>query len=249
MHTISHPRELVAEIEAHPSVPDGSEERFAGYGVMGLPFTSGHILAMRRFPASSVGAGYRSVWHRDPRGRWTFFQDVPPVQGCARYFGAAVAEVLTAKIDIDWSGPRQFSVTVTDDSRRLDWSVKLASSAITRLMNAVGSLLPEAVWRHRLFLAGMGEVAGPMLRAGKVRLAGRAPNGQRFVANPLSVWLVADSRATLDGVDLGAIGPSPIPGRMADFWIPQGGVFAIGRAFFRYAQADDAAAGSGVSTP
>jgi hypothetical protein len=48
----------------------------------------------------------------------------------------------------------------------------------------------------------MGAVAGPMMRAGKVRLAGRAPNGQRFIANPLLVWLVADSKATLDGVDL-----------------------------------------------
>jgi hypothetical protein len=83
-----------------------------------------------------------------------------------------------------------------------------------------------------------------MLRAGKVRLAGRAPNGQRFIANPLSIWLVANSEATLDGVDLGAIGPSPTPGRMADFWIPQRGVFAIGRAFFQTAQANNADTGS-----
>ena len=64
-------------------------------------------------------------------------------------------------------------------------------------------------------------------------LVGRAPNGQRFVANPHAVWLVSDSKATLDGIDLGAIGPSPTPGQMADFRIPQRGVFAIGRAFFR----------------
>lgn len=74
------PREVVAEIEAHPSLPEGSEERFAGYGVMGLPFSSGHLLVLRRFPASSVGPGYRSVWHRDPDRRWTFFQDVPSAQ-------------------------------------------------------------------------------------------------------------------------------------------------------------------------
>jgi hypothetical protein len=238
------PRELVAQIEVHPSLPGGSEERFAGYGVMGLPFSSGHLLALRRFAASSVGPGYRSVWHRDPEGRWTFFQDVPPEQGCARYFGAAVGDVPSAKIDIDWDGPAQFSVTVTDGSRRLDWSVRLTSSGITRVMNAVGSRLPEAVWRRRLFLAAMGVVAGPMLRAGKVRLAGRAPNGQRFVANPLLIWFVADSEATLDGVNLGAIGPSPTPGRLGDFWVPQRGVFAIGRAFFEAAKADNADTGS-----
>lgn len=211
-------------------------------------FSSGHLLAMRRFPASSVGPGYRSVWHRDPNGRWTFFQDVPPAQACTRYFGAAVAEVATARIDIDWDSPRQFSVTVSNTSRRLEWSITLTSSAITRVMHAVGPLLPEGLWRHRVFLAGMGVLAGPMLRAGKVRLAGRAPNGQRFVANPLLVWLVARSQATLDGVDLGAVGPSPTPGRLADFRIPQRGVFAIGRAFFQPAQAGDADAGSVVTT-
>jgi hypothetical protein len=137
------PRELVAEIEAHPSLPDGSEERFAGYGVMGLPFSSEHLLVLRRFPASSVGPGYRSVWHRDPDRRWTFFQDVPSAQGCARYFGAAVAQVAIAKIDIDWGSPTQFAVTVIDGKRRLDWSVNLTSSGVTRAMNALGSLLPE----------------------------------------------------------------------------------------------------------
>ena len=239
MHAISDPRELVAEIEASPRLPSGSEERFAGYGVMGLPFSSGHILAMRRFPASSVGPGYSSVWHRDPGGRWTFFQDLPSVNGCARYFSSAVTEVLTAAINIEWDGPRQLSVTVKDGNRRLDWSVTLTSSAVTRVMSALGSLLPEAVWRHRLFLAGMGVVAGPILRAGKVRFQGQAPNGQRFVANPHLVWLVADSRATLDGVDLGPIGPAPTPGQMADFSIPQRGVFVIGTAFFKPPPADE----------
>src|SRR5947209_1004370 len=88
---MNDPRDLVAEIEACPRMPNGSEERFAGYGVMGLPFGSGHILALRRFPASSIGPGYRSVWHRDPDARWTFFQDVAPNQGCSRYFGGTTS--------------------------------------------------------------------------------------------------------------------------------------------------------------
>jgi hypothetical protein len=72
-----------------------------------------------------------------------------------------------------------------------------------------------------------------MMGAGKVRLVGRAPNGQRFAANPRSVWLVSDSKAKLDGISLGVIGPSPTPGQLADFRIPQRGVFAIGTSFFR----------------
>jgi hypothetical protein len=227
------PRDLVSEIEACPRLPKGTEERFAGYGVMGLPFGSGHILALRRFPASSVGPGYRSVWHRDPDGRWTFFQDVAPAHGCSRYFGSAVTDVAAATIDIDWAGPMQFSVTVTDDSRRLDWRVTLTTSPITKAISAVGSLVPESLWRKRRFLAAIGALAGPILGAGRVSLVGRAPNGQRFVANPLLVWLIAESRATLDGIDLGVVGPSPVPGGMADFRIPQRGVFAIGQALFR----------------
>jgi hypothetical protein len=249
VHAKGDPRELVAEIEASPSLPGGSDERFSGYGVMGLPFGSGHILALRRFPASSVGPAYRAVWHRDPAGRWTFFQDVLPELGCARYFGASVAEVLPATIDIGWGGPRQLSVTVANGRRRLDWSVSLTSSLITKLMSVAGSRLPEGVWRHRLFLAGMGRVAGPMMGAGKVRLAGLAPNGHRFIANPHLVWFVADSKATLDGVDLGAIGRSPTPGRLADFWLPQRGVFAIGTAFFKTAPSNGGDAGSVESTP
>jgi len=230
---MSDPRDLVAGIEECQRVRGEFEERFAGYGVIGLPFGSGHVLALRRFPASSIGPGYRSVWHRDPDGRWTFFQDIEAVHGCSRYFGAAVAEVASAKIEIEWVGPELFSVTVTDAAHRLDWDVALSSSAVSRAMSAIGRWLPTAVWRNRWFPAAMGAAAGPLLRAGKVRLAGRAPNGQRFVASPLMVWLVAESTATLDGVDLGSIGPSPTPGRMGDFRIPQRGVFAIGNAFFR----------------
>lgn len=222
------PRELVDALEASPRLPSGSDERFAGYGVMGVPFRSGHLLALRRFPASSIGPGYRSVWHRDPQGRWTFFQDVPVEQGCTRYFRAAGAEVVGARIDIDWSAAREFSIAATDRELRLDWRVKLIPTVSTRLMNALGSLLPDALWRRRALLAGMGALAGPMLRAGTVSLAGHAPNGQRFVTHPELVWLIA----TLDGADLGEIGPSPVPGRLGDFRIPQRGVFAIGRAFF-----------------
>jgi hypothetical protein len=80
-------RKLIRHIEEAPSLPAGKSERFAGYAVIGLPFRSGHVLALRRFPASSVGPGYTSIWHRDPRGSWTFYSTVPPEQSCSRYYG------------------------------------------------------------------------------------------------------------------------------------------------------------------
>jgi hypothetical protein len=57
------PRELAERTEAAPRLPEGTEERFSGYGVMGLPFRSGHVLGLRRFAASSLGRGY-AVWRR-----------------------------------------------------------------------------------------------------------------------------------------------------------------------------------------
>ena len=67
------PKELAERAERAALPPWADRERFAGYGVMGLPFASGHALGMRRFPASSVGPGYTSVWHRSPGGGWTFY--------------------------------------------------------------------------------------------------------------------------------------------------------------------------------
>src|SRR5215217_6712147 len=108
------PAEIVRELEAHAELPPGSEERFFGYGVMGLPFKSGHLLGLRRFPASSIGPGYRSVWHRAPDGRWTFYQDQPPEMACTRYFGDEVDEVREGPIEIEWTGPRALAVRAGD---------------------------------------------------------------------------------------------------------------------------------------
>ena len=55
------PRNMAEATVSHPSLPPGREERFSGYGVMGLPFRSGHVLGLRRFTASSIGSGYSSV--------------------------------------------------------------------------------------------------------------------------------------------------------------------------------------------
>ena len=78
----------------------------------------------------------------------------------------------------------------------------------------------------------MSRASGLALRAGRVRLIGLAPNGQRFVANPLHIWVARESSARLQGADLGAMGPAPEQAQLRDFAIPQRGVFVVGRAFF-----------------
>ena len=78
------PHAAVTVIEREACILRGPGDAFSGYAVIGLPFQSGHVLALRRFSASSLGPAYTSVWHRDPAGRWTFYSTVAPDCSCAR---------------------------------------------------------------------------------------------------------------------------------------------------------------------
>jgi hypothetical protein len=212
-------------------LPSGTDERFAGYGVMGLPFASGHVLAMRRFPASSIGPAYTSVWHRTPAGEWTFWQDQPSELGCGRYFSADVPTVTETDIEVDWPSADELLVSIPEVD--LHWRSTMQATPRSKAFNAVGSILPDRAWRSRRLLRAMGPIAGRVLGVGPVGLAGRVPNGQSFVANPQRIWYVAESTATLSGTDLGRPGPLSEQATLGDFAIPQRGVFAVGRAFFR----------------
>jgi len=134
------PRHLVEQIEAAPALPPGLDERFNGYGVMGLPFISGHVLAMRRFPATSVGPGYTSVWHRNPQGEWVFYATAAPHLACSRYFGRDALASIQTEVRIIWLAPARFRVLVPAAS--LEWEVAVGPTVATRLMNGMARLLP-----------------------------------------------------------------------------------------------------------
>jgi hypothetical protein len=225
-------------------VPGGSGDRYSGYAVIGLPFSSGHVLALRRFEKSSVGAAYTSVWHRDPGGRWTFHQNVPPENACARYFGAAIAENSTEPIRIEWKGPRTFRVTV-DAPGEIIWDVRLKPTPATRVMNAAARAVPSDSWRKPLLIRSMETAAQWLLGTGEIKLTGRTPNGHRYTATPRLIWSVAESRAVIRGMDAGAPGPLPQQATLGDFRIPQHGIFAITSAILegdgmdRLTRADD----------
>lgn len=224
------PSQLAQQAEDYPTLPPGPGERLAGYGVMGLPFVSGHVLGLRRWTASSVGEGFTSVWHRDPAGRWTFYESAGAETACARYFGDEADQVHVEPIDLTWVGDRQLRIR-TVDSDHLVWSVELGSTPMTRMMTLAGAGLPTRAWRSRPVLRTMGNISGRMLRVGTVRLTGQTSNGQQFDANPLKIWSVTASHAVVEGEDLGPVGPLIEQAHLADFYIPQGGIFAIGRIF------------------
>lgn len=223
-------RALVEQLEREATVTVDGREHFNGYGVMSAPFRSGHILALRRFPAISLGSAYRSVWHRSPDGAWSFYTDVPPMQGCPRFFGSASSHSEETAVEIAWTGPQAFTVRVP--AADLTWDVSLKTTPVTGVMSAMTSAMPGALWRSGAVLAAMGPMAGVMLRAGKVSLRGAVPNGQAFEANPYRTWVLDRSSATIGGVDLGPSGAVQEQARLGDFWLPQRGLFVIGHSVF-----------------
>jgi hypothetical protein len=225
------PKDLVNRLEQGTELPSGNEERFSGYGVLGVPFTSGDLLAMRRFPATSLGESYTSVWHRNPQGRWTIYTSVAPQLACPRYFGSAIDEALVREIEITWTSPRDFTLSIEEDPA-LEWQLSLAQTPATRLINALNSVFPDALWRKEAVLKAMGKAGGLMLRAGRLPMAGQVPNGQRFFLIPKHIWMIQSSTARMAKQDLGSVGALPVQTRLGDFWIPQRGMFVLGHAFF-----------------
>jgi hypothetical protein len=93
---------------------------------MGLPFRSGHYLAMRHIPASSIGPEYRTVWHYAPDGTCTFITDRRPEHTCARHFAPGDSALTLYAIASKWDGPHSLRVTVPN---MLDWRIELGSTS------------------------------------------------------------------------------------------------------------------------
>jgi hypothetical protein len=224
------PRNAVAAMLADPVLPPGDDERFVGFGIMGLPFANGHYLAMRQIPATTFAPPYVSVWHRDPSCNWTFYATTPGQQSCARYFSSATPnDAVQCEIDVAWTGPRSVHVEIPG---LLQWTVDLQAVAATRLMGMIGGRLPESAWTNPRALRRLSAVARRMLGVGDIRLTGRAPNGQCYMMAPTQLWVVADSRAVLRGRDLGPSGPLLRQARLGDFLMPQRGIGMVGSGHF-----------------
>src|SRR5207249_1623610 len=112
------------------------------------------------------------------------------------------------------------------------WQIELAPTFATRALNTMSRVMPEPLWKDRRVLSLMAAVAGPALGAGRLGVHGRASNGQQFVANPMVLWTIPRGTARIGGTDLGRPGTLKRQARLGDVWIPQRGLFVVGRAFF-----------------
>ena len=227
---MQNPQDIVEAIEWEGQPLEGRDDSFSGYGVMGVPFSSGHVLCLRRFPVNSIGLGYTSVWHRTPDGCWTFIQDVEVAYGCTRYFGSAVERAVVQDIRIEWEDAYTFTVQ-TGGHYDLLWKVVLQQTAVSRMLNTVSALIPGALWHNKAVLKMIGKAGGRLLGSGRLNLTGNVPNGQRFEANPRYLFMISTSDANLCGQDLGRIAPLERQANLGDVWIPQHGRFFIGNVW------------------
>jgi hypothetical protein len=224
------PRAAAALLENAPSLPAGAGERFTGYGVLGVAFASGHVLAFRRMAASSVGPAFTSVWHRSPAGVWTFYADTDPDQACGRYFGQGGRVARDDGIRLAWRGPTSLSVVVPTVG--LAWAAHLAPASGARVMEALRHGLPASVRRRRGVQHGMAVAGARMIGLRELTATGTAPSGHRFRLDAHRFWQVDASSARVRGEHLGPPTVMRGPTNLGDFRIPARGVFTMGDAYF-----------------
>jgi hypothetical protein len=194
-----------------------------GYGVIGLPFRSGHVLALL-LRSSKLNPTYTSIWHRDPVNRWTFYSTAAPDCSCARYFGAQVHRNVVTPINLEWMTPWTLRVRIGVE---LTWQVTLRSSTMTRLFNTIVPLIPKRVWRMRAMHRAVGLGVDVVYGTGRMNLTGRTPNGNRFVMHPRQLWLIDESTARVSGHDVGPPGPLDEQTALEDMRLPQRGLLAV----------------------
>ncbi|MFK4222454.1 hypothetical protein [Streptomyces sp. NPDC019890] len=207
--------------------PWPNHEYVKGWGVFGLPFDSGHVLALRVFPESSFGP-YRTVWHRDPSGRWSIYVDGERLDtACPRYYGAACGHTGYARIGLMWTAPA--SLRVTMDSPSLNWTLTASVTRLLGVLNHVSAALPLSTWRPRA-LVGARERLARALGLGRLEMTGVMPSGHPGTLMPQQMYFVDASQATLDGADLGRPVQLQENPRIGDVPLPARGVLAIGQA-------------------
>lgn len=215
-----------------PSVEPGrwfGHEHARGYGVFGLPLSSGHVLALRVFPVNDF-APYVTVWHQTPEGEWSIYYDAPrPDIACPRYYGPAVRNVIPASIQVQWRGPSELTIRV--DHIQLEWTVLIDEPLLLRFLNRVGKRMPLWTWKHTAFLKPR-EWMARRLGLGNMKLWGRTPSRHFGILMPQRMYFINRAKVQLRGVNLGApvrMRPNP---QIGEVRLPARGIFAVAQAYW-----------------
>jgi hypothetical protein len=207
--------------------PWRGHEHVRGYGIFGLPLSSGHTLALRVFPINDFSP-YVTVWHQTPDGTWSIYYDARRSDiACPRYYGPAVQYIVPAEINLIWRGPMELMIKMRHP--QLEWTVHMKEPLILSLLNKLSKRMPLWTWKYRLLLRLREWMARP-LGIGTIKLAGRMPSGHFGILMPQRMYLIDRACVKMQGVDLGIpmrVRPNP---KIGDVPLPARGVFAIGQA-------------------
>jgi hypothetical protein len=122
-------------------LPSGDDERVIGFGVMGLPSPAATI-RLPRLPCDVVFPAYKSVWHRDPDGVWTFYATTRGQQSCSRFLSSATPVDPVDDIAAIWVTP--WSLLISVDGL-LDWRVDIKTTKATRVLSAIAGRIPRCM--------------------------------------------------------------------------------------------------------
>lgn len=181
--------------------PWEDHEYVRGYGVMVLPFSSGHLLALRVSPQNPF-APYTSVWHRPPDGEWSIFVDGPSLEiACPRYWGPVAERTELANVEVTWTGPSELRVEVDEPS--LTWTTSISAPTLRRAANEVNASLPLWTWKPDLLVRAKEWLARRVLGVGDIEFSFGTPSGHDTVLAPEEEYVISDAEAILNGRSLG----------------------------------------------
>jgi len=212
-------------------------EHYKGYGVMVLPFSSGHILGLRVFPENDF-APYHSVWHRSPEGEWTIYNDGPSLKTtCPRWWGPALKHAELNQIGIEWTGPNDLRIEMQDPP--LIWTMTMAESPLLRMLNPASASMPLHSWRGATSLRLREWMARHMMGMGNLRFSFLTPSGQQAIIMPQQSFYITGSRANLKGLDLGHPVHLKINPTIGNIALPRRPVFMVGQAHAKIKNTDE----------
>lgn len=233
--------DLAAELSSLPVrrgvFPWANHEYVRGWGVFGLPFDSGHVLALRVFPDNDF-APYITIWHRTPDGAWSIFADAPRLDiACPRYYGPACAVTSRARIRVHWIGRASLRIAMTSPS--LEWRVRANETPLLRVLNGVSRHFPLWTWKSDVLVYARERIAQSVLGMGAIRMRGTMPSGHSGTLMPERLYFIEASTATLGGVNLGRPTHLDDPPRIGSVTLPSRGVLAIGQAAWEIADPEE----------
>jgi hypothetical protein len=121
-------------------------EHYYGYGMMILPFSSGHLLGFRVFPQNDF-APYKSLWRCDPKGNWSIYNDgQSPRATCPRWWGPALKHQSLRGFRLEWVDKNNIRIEMSNPV--IVWQIELGAKPLLNVLNTPNAAMPNWKWTY-----------------------------------------------------------------------------------------------------